>query len=198
MKETCDQGLLIVISGPSGAGKGTLCSALQRKMPNLRYSISATTRPPRKGEIDGVNYYFFSKEEFLKKVEAGEFLEWAEVYGNYYGTLKSEVGKLLKQGADVLLEIDIQGAMQIKKKFPQAVFIFIVPPSLEELRKRIIKRGTDSPEVIEKRLRCAADELSFIDEYDYVVVNDELEKALDKLVAIITAEKCRSRRVRLF
>lgn len=183
--------LLIVLSGPSGAGKGTVCKALLEQYPNLHYSISATTRKPRPGEIHGVHYYFLEESEFLQKRDAGHFLEWAQVYDNYYGTPKQAVEEQLNSGKDVILEIDIQGALQVKKQFPQGVFIFIVPPSLGELEKRIMKRGTESRDVIQKRLSSVVNEMSYISEYDYVVINDRVEKAVEKLKAIITAEKCR-------
>ena len=136
------QGLLLVLSGPSGAGKGTICQMLREKLPDLAYSVSVTTRQARNGEVDGVNYFFKSVEEVKQMISEGELLEYAEVYGNYYGTPRSYVMELLNQGKDVILEIDIQGAMQIKKRFPDGVFVFIVPPSLDELCSRIYKRGT--------------------------------------------------------
>lgn len=188
------KGLLIVISGPSGAGKGTICKQLLAEESQLRYSISATTRPPRKGETNGKDYIFLDEEQFMKMRDRGEFLEWAEVYGNFYGTPKKNVEEQLNQGYDVILEIDIQGALQIKRKFPEGVFIFIVPPSLEELELRITRRGTDSQEVIARRLNSAAKELEYVCEYDYVVVNDEVDKAVQRVKAIITAEKCRPHR----
>lgn len=187
-------GLLVVVSGPSGTGKGTLCKELRRQVPELQYSISVTTRPPRPGEKDGVNYYYLSKEKFEEMLANDEFLEWAKVYDNYYGTPKKKVMEVLEKGEDILLEIDIQGALQIMKQFPQGVFIYIVPPSIEELERRIVNRGTDSAEVIKKRLSCVEEELSYMSEYDYIVVNDEVEKAVEKLKAIIVAEKCRPER----
>ena len=149
------QGLLLVLSGPSGAGKGTICQMLREKLPDLAYSVSVTTRQERNGEVDGVNYFFKSVEEVKQMIAEGELLEYAEVYGNYYGTPRSYVMELLNQGKDVILEIDIQGAMQIKKRFPDGVFVFIVPPSLDELCSRIYKRGTDSEDVIKRRLASA-------------------------------------------
>ncbi|HWQ61831.1 MAG TPA: guanylate kinase [Negativicutes bacterium] len=187
-------GILIVLSGPSGTGKGTICKELLASNANLRYSISATTRPPRSGEANGVNYWFIAPEEFRTMVEQDELLEWAEVYGNYYGTPRRWVTDMLRSGQDVVLEIDTQGAMQIKKKFPEGVFIFIVPPSLAELEDRIMKRGTDSPAVIAKRLGCVQEELGFAPQYDYAVVNDEVAAAMAKIAAIILAEKCRMER----
>lgn len=185
------KGLLIVLSGPSGVGKGTVCSFLRQHCPNLLYSISATTRAARKGEVNGVNYYFLSKEDFLQRREQGEFLEWAEVYGNFYGTPRAAVEKSLSIGNDLILEIDIQGARQVKSVFPEGVFIFLLPPSKAELKKRIQGRATDSEEVIAKRLSCVDQELTSIMNYDYVVINDQVEKAAAQINAIITAEKCR-------
>jgi len=192
-----EQGLLIVISGPSGAGKGTICSRMMESEPELRYSISATTRPPRKGEVDGENYFFLEREEFVSMRETGGFLEWAEVYGNFYGTPRKNVELMLNQGYDIILEIDIQGALQIKEKFPEGVFIFIEPPSLKELETRITKRGTDSKDVIARRMQEASKELKYVTEYDYVVVNDCLEVAVTRVKSIIVAEKCRPQRKRL-
>lgn len=187
-------GILIVLSGPSGTGKGTICKELLASYTNLHYSISATTRPPRPGEVNGVNYWFIAPDEFRTMVKQDELLEWAEVYGNYYGTPRRWVADMLRSGQDVVLEIDTQGAMQIKKKFPAGVFIFIMPPSLKDLEERIVKRGADSPEVIAKRLGCVQEELGFAPQYDYVVVNDEVAAATAKIAAIILAEKCRMER----
>ena len=153
------EGLLIVVSGPSGAGKGTICKRLLEKNPNLGYSISATTRAPRTGEVNGVNYWFLSKEEFQKMIAEDGLLEWAEVYGNYYGTPAQKVRDSLAEGKNILLEIDTQGAALVRKKFPEGVYIYILPPSLEELKRRIIGRGTDSAESIERRLSCAREEM---------------------------------------
>lgn len=186
--------MLIVISGPSGAGKGTLCNLIKKEFPDIYYSISVTTRKPRQGEKDKVDYFFISKEDFLKLKEEKGLLEWAEVYGNYYGTPRKMVEDNIANGKDVILEIDIQGALQVKKQFSEGVFIFIVPPSINELKRRIEIRGKDSPEDISKRLSCAHDELSYVSEYDYVVVNDKLENAVVKLKSIIIAEKCRPHR----
>jgi guanylate kinase len=184
------EGILLVLSGPSGAGKGTICQALLRSYPGLNYSISATTRSARVGEQHGVNYWFVSREEFQNMIQNDELLEWAEVYGNFYGTPCRQVKELLSDGKDVVLEIDAQGATQIKNKFPQGVFVYIAPPSLDELANRIHKRGTDSLEVIKKRLSCANNELTYVHNYNYVVVNDEVQQATNKVAAIIDAEKC--------
>jgi len=186
-----NKGMLIVISGPSGVGKGTLCNLLINRMDNLFLSISATTRPPRHGEINGKDYIFMSREVFEEKIKNGEFLEWAKVYNNYYGTPKDIVYRQLREGKDVILEIDIQGAAQVKKNYPQGVFIFISPPSIEELKKRIINRGSDSKSAIELRMKCAADEIRAASEYDYIVLNDDLDHAALNLQSIILAERCR-------
>lgn len=184
------KGQLLVVSGPSGAGKGTICKALIEKNP-IWISTSCTTRKPRIGEVDGVNYFFIEREEFLKRIDNDEFLEYAEVYGNFYGTPRSEVLRLLDEGKDVILEIDIQGALKIKSSYPEGVFIFIMPPSMEELRNRITNRGSETPESLKTRLEAAYDEISFASKYDYAVVNDEVDKAVKKIESIIIAEKCR-------
>ncbi|ADU97365.1 guanylate kinase [Thermovibrio ammonificans] len=189
------KGLLIVVSAPSGTGKTTLCHMLLKEIPTLEFSVSYTTRPPREGEVDGRDYHFVTKEQFERMIEEGDFLEWANVYGNLYGTSKSQVLKALEEGRDILLDIDTQGALQVKKNFPEAVLIFILPPSLEELERRLRKRGTDPEEVIERRLKTAREELKKALCYDYLVVNDELEKAFDQLKGIITAEKLKSERL---
>ena len=185
------QGVLLVVSGPSGAGKGTICSMLREQLPNLGYSVSVTTRQPRTGEVDGVNYFFKTVDEVKEMIAKDELLEYAEVYGNYYGTPREYVMEQLKSGKDVLLEIDIQGALQVKKRFPEGVFVFIVPPSLDELSARIYKRGTDSEDVIKRRLASAASELTYAAEYDYIIVNDIAEKAADKVLTIMEAERYR-------
>jgi len=187
-------GLLIVISGPSGAGKGTLCNLIKKEFPNIYYSISATTRSPREGERHGVDYLFISKEEFLALKDKNGFLEWALVYDNLYGTPKKLVEENIQKGRDVILEIDIQGALQVKKQYAGGVFIFVVPPSLSELKRRIEKRGKDSPEDIMKRMNSVHEELSYVTEYDYVIVNEKIETAVAKLKSIIIAEKCKPQR----
>ncbi|MGL5149675.1 MAG: guanylate kinase [Clostridium sp.] len=191
-----NRGILIVISGPSGAGKGTICKELLRKEENLFISVSATTRAPRVGEVDGVNYYFVTKEKFINKIEEGDFLEHAEVYGNYYGTPKWKVEEMLSQGKNVILEIDIQGALNVKKNSQEGVFIFILPPSMEELKQRIIKRGSETEESLMRRFKSAYKEVNYVSKYNYAVVNDEVDVAVQKIQAILTAEKCRVDRIK--
>ena len=194
MKEICKRsGELFVVSGPSGAGKGTICRELltAKEGKGIALSVSATTRKPREGEEEGVSYYFIDKETFLKRVEEGGFLEYAEVYGNYYGTPKQNVIDKLEQGIDVMLEIDIQGAMKVKESYPEGIFIFILPPSLEELRNRLIKRGTDSMETIELRLSKTMDEIRNIMGYDYFIINDDLAEAVEKVKDLVSAEHSR-------
>lgn len=185
------QGLLIVVSGASGTGKGTVCNALMESLPELAYSISATTRSPRKGEQDGVNYYFLAREEFEKMIEEGGFLEWAEVYGNYYGTPLKKIQERLAEGQDILLEIDTQGALKVMEKCPEGVFIFLLPPSLEELERRIRGRGTETEESISRRLGAAKEEIGIGRKYKYVVVNDRVGKAVEQIQSILVAEHCR-------
>lgn len=191
-----NKGVLIVISGPSGAGKGTICKALLEKNEDIFISVSATTRNPREGEVDGVNYHFLSKEQFLRRVEEDDFLEWAEVYGNYYGTPKSNVEKLLDEGKNVILEIDIQGALKVKEKAREGVFIFILPPSMEELKQRIIKRGSETPESLMTRFKSAYQEINYVSKYNYAVVNDNVEDAVNKIESVLIAEKCRVDRLK--
>lgn len=188
------EGLLVVISGASGTGKGTVCSSLFKAEKNLAFSVSATTRNPREGEVDGVNYYFLSKEQFEKMIEKNEFLEWANVYGNYYGTPMKKVEERLKNGEDILLEIDTQGALNVMEKMPRGVFIFLLPPSLEELKRRIEGRGTETEESLKKRLGAARDEIALGKKYQYLVVNDKVENAVESIRAILAAEKAKTER----
>ena len=183
-------GKLFILSGPSGAGKGTICKALLAET-DLELSVSMTTRNPRTGETEGESYYFVSKEEFLRKIDASGFLEYAEVYGNFYGTPKQPVIDKLSAGTDVILEIDMQGALKVKENYPDGVFIFILPPSMSELRKRLTGRGTETAEAIEMRMGETLKELSYIDKYDYCVVNGQLEEAVTRVKAIVTAEHSR-------
>ena len=187
-------GSLIVISGPSGAGKGTIVKALLDKYPSIHYSVSATTRAPREGEVNGVNYWFIERKEFLRMREQDELLEWAEVYGNFYGTPRRRVMEALNRGHDIILEIDPQGAMKIKRNFPSAIFVYIVPPSPRELSRRICGRGTESQDAIRCRLNSVASELQYVHEYDYLVLNDDLVEATADVAAIIRAEKWRVKR----
>lgn len=190
-----EKGLLLVISGPSGAGKGTICKALMEKN-TMWLSVSATTRQPRKGEIDGKNYFFISHEEFLDRIDKDDFLEYAEVYGNYYGTPRSSVIDMLESGKDVILEIDIQGALKVKDAFPEGIFIFILPPSMEELKQRIIKRGSETSESLMTRFMSAYKEINYVSRYSYAVVNDTVELAANKIESIIVAERCRVDRIK--
>ena len=184
------KGKLFIISGPSGAGKGTICKRLIDET-KVEISVSMTTRQPREGEVEGKSYYFTTKENFLKEVEADGFLEWAEVYGNYYGTPKAKVDEKLAAGIDVVLEIDIQGALNVKEVYPDGIFIFILPPSMSELRKRITGRGSETEESLRLRLSQTLKEVSYIDKYDYCVVNGELEEAVARVKSIVIAEHSR-------
>ena len=184
------KGKLFIISGPSGAGKGTICKRLVEET-KVEVSVSMTTRQPRAGEVDGKSYYFTTKENFLKEVEADGFLEWAEVYGNYYGTPKSKLDEKLSAGIDVVLEIDIQGALNVKEVYPEGIFIFILPPSMTELRKRITGRGSETEESLRLRLSQTLKEVSYIDKYDYCVVNGELDEAVARVKSIVIAEHSR-------
>ncbi|MCH4890254.1 guanylate kinase [Acidaminobacter sp. JC074] len=185
------KGLLIVVSGPSGAGKGTICKEVLSRRNDIFVSTSATTREPRDGEVHGVNYFFVSREEFEKKIEEEAFIEYAEVYTNLYGTPKDTVLEKLNKGENILLEIDIQGALQVKKRYPEGVFIFILPPSMEELKNRIIGRGSETPESLERRFSSAFEEIEFVNQYDYYIINDQVKKASDLMEAIIDAERCK-------
>ncbi len=182
----------MVVSGPSGAGKGTICKELlSRRGDDITVSISATTRSPRDGEVEGVNYFFLKKDKFKEMIEEGEFLEHAQVYDNFYGTPKKFVMDELLEGRNVLLEIDIQGAMQVREKYPEGVFVFVLPPSMKELKNRIIGRGSETAETLEKRFSSAFSEIDYIEKYDYYIINDKVDKATDTLVSIIEAESHR-------
>lgn len=188
------KGFLLVLSGPSGSGKGTVSQALMQKRNDIRFSISATTRKPRPTEVNGENYFFLSKEEFENMQENGGFLESAYVHTNYYGTPKQFVFDEIDKGEIVLLEIDVQGALQIKKNYKEAVFIFLLPPTMDELRSRIVKRGTETEEDINTRFNNAFKELDFVGEYDFFVVNDKVENAVNDIEAIIHSERLRVKR----
>jgi guanylate kinase len=185
------KGLLFVLSGPSGVGKGTVGNALREKLPELTYSVSATTRTPRMGEQDGVNYFFKSREQFLGMIGRDELLEHAEYVGNYYGTPRDFVDQTLAQGKDIFLEIEVQGALKVKEKFPDGIFIFLLPPSLDELKDRIRGRGTESQATIDHRMSVAVDEMNLLRHYDYAVVNDEIDFACKRIESIIIAEHCK-------
>lgn len=185
-------GLCLVISAPSGAGKSTLVERLRAEFPHFAYSISCTTRAPRGQEKNGVDYHFLTREEFLARREAGYFAEWAEVHGNLYGTPKAPVEEHLASGRDVLFDIDVQGALQVKNVFPQGLFVFILPPSRKELERRLRGRGTDSEEAIAKRLGNALGELRQAGQFDYLIVNDDLDTAADELRAIYVAGRTRT------
>ncbi|WP_040711339.1 guanylate kinase [Paenibacillus curdlanolyticus] len=189
------RGLLIVLSGPSGVGKGTVCANLRHRMPELIYSVSATTRHPRQGEINGINYFFKSREQFQDMIANDALLEWAEYVGNYYGTPRDFVDRTLASGKDIILEIEVQGALKVKQKFPEGVFIFLMPPSLEELRQRITGRGTENADVIDHRMSVAVEEMNLLRHYDYAVVNDEIDAACHRIQSIITAEHCQAKRI---
>ena len=188
-------GFLLVVSGPSGVGKGTLVERLLAARPECVLSISTTTRPQRPHETDGVQYHFVAREEFERRRAAGQFLEWAEVHGHLYATPRAFVDEQLRQGRVVVLEVDVQGGSSVRRAHANAVSVFICPPSIEALRQRLSKRGTDTAEVIEQRVLNAAGELAQLTEYDYVVWNDELEPAAARLTAIVDAERSRVRRM---
>lgn len=185
------KGLIFVVSAPSGAGKTSLCKRVVDIFPDLRHSISYTTRPPRLGETDGVDYHFVSEEKFLKMVEKDEFVEWAVVHGNRYGTAEASLRKHEKEGIDVILDIDVQGARQIRKRLGRGVYIFVLPRFPEELEKRLRGRGTENEEDIKARLSNARKEMEQIANYDYIVINDLFENAAERLKSIIAAERCK-------
>lgn len=184
------KGLLLVVSGPSGVGKGTICKEYLSKYDDCTLSVSATTRAPREGEVDGVSYFFLSHDEFRKKIDAGGFLEHAVFCDNYYGTPKDAVMEKLDEGKNVILEIEVQGALQVRSHYPEAVFVFVIPPSMEELENRLRGRGTETDDVIAKRLQRAKAEFKYIDKYNYTLTNDTVENAVCVLHSIIEAEKC--------
>jgi guanylate kinase len=189
------KGLLFVVSAPSGAGKTTLCRAMTRIFPDLHYSISYTTRPPRPRDRNGEDYHFVSPQEFQRMIAAGEFAEWAEIYGQRYGTSKTVIERIRAEGRDVILDIDTQGAGQLREKNLQGIFILILPPSLEELERRLARRNTEQKAAMEERLRKARAEMAGARWYDYLVVNDQLEKAEEQLKSILLAEHSRRERM---
>ena len=188
------RGVLVVFSGPSGSGKGTVLKEALKKSDDLKVSVSVTTRAPRDGEVDGVDYIFYSQEQFRDLVSKNGFLEWACFCENYYGTPRAEIEAQLSEGKNVILEIEVQGAMKIREKCPEAVLIFNLPPSMEELKRRLEGRKTDADDVIKKRLDTAVWEITQAEKYDYILVNDEVEKAADTLLSIINGEKCTTKR----
>ncbi len=190
-----ERGLLVVISGPSGVGKGTVRKALfQMKNHDLVYSVSMTTRPPRPGEVDGVDYYFVSRETFEKRIKENKFLEYAEFVGNYYGTPRDKVEEQLDKGKEVVLEIEVAGALQVREQMNDAVFIFLVPPGKEALYDRLRKRGTEAIEIVNERMKKAEKEFLLAHKYDYIVVNDEVNNAADRIMAIVRAEHAKTQR----
>lgn len=191
------QGILFVVSAPSGTGKTTLCREMTIKLPNLTHSVSYTTRSPRSNEVDGREYFFVSETRFREMIERNEFAEWAEVHGNLYGTHNGHLLDIMNRGEDILLDIDSQGAIQMKKRFKDGVFIYILPPSFEVLKSRLTDRGSESTEEIRKRLKKAKEEIWNYREYYYIVVNDDFKKALNDLKSIIIAERIKMRRMNL-
>ncbi len=190
-----EKGILFILSGPSGVGKGTVRKKLFEEASKLQYSISMTTRNMRPGEKDGVDYFYKTNEEFENLIEQDQLLEYAKYVNNYYGTPRAYVEETLEKGQDVFLEIEVQGALQVKENFPEGVFIFLFPPSLEELKNRIVNRGTESQELVLNRLKEARKEIEMMDAYDYVVVNDQVEHAVEKVKAIIQSEHLKRERV---
>ena len=188
------KGLLIVVSGPSGTGKGTICKRLMQKRDDIFLSVSATTRSPREGEENGVHYYFMSEEEFQDNIKNGGMLEYAVFCQNYYGTPKKAVDDMLNAGKNVILEIEVQGAMKVRSKYPEGVYVFVLPPSMSELRHRLTQRGTESADVVEERLKTAFREFEYISKYNYILLNDEIDHAVERLESIIDAEHCRIER----
>ncbi len=188
-RKSPDGGRLFIVSAPSGAGKTTLCDRVRRRFPDLAYSISYTTRRPRPGETDGVDYFFISEAEFLAGVSDGRWAEWARVHDNYYATSAEFLDQALDAGRDVLLDIDVQGAMQVLERYPDSVSIFIMPPSMETLRRRMEDRGQDSPDIIDRRMKNAETEVSFKDRYDHVIVNDNLEDAENAMASLVDSRR---------
>lgn len=190
-----DRGLIIVLSAPSGTGKSSICRRLLGSCPEIEFSVSFTSREPRPGEVNGKDYHFISRKEFQQRIEQDGFVEWVENYGNYYGTSLNAINNVLTQGKDLLLDIEPRGAKAIKNKFPDAVFVFVLPPSLDELLRRLEKRGHESPEAIKIRFAQAERELREVLWYDYAIFNDDLETAIRQMIAIYRAEKCKINRL---
>lgn len=182
-------GMIIIVSAPSGAGKTSICDAVIRDDKNIIYSVSTTTRKPRKGEKDGREYLFVDEKKFKQDIKNGKFIEWAQVHGNYYGTAKAVLQNALSKGKDVLLDIDVQGALNIKKKYKNALMLFIMTPTLKELKKRLIKRNKDSKETISIRIENAKKEIKYVNSYDYLILNDKLPKSITDVKAVIKAER---------
>ncbi len=183
------KGDLFVITGPSGVGKGTLIKSLMTKMDNLFYSISATTRQPRPGEVDGKDYYFIKNDQFEEWIIKNQFLEYAKYVGNYYGTPLKPVLEQIENGLDVILEIEVQGALQVKKNYPGAIMIFVLPPSMEDLRNRLLHRSTETEKVIDDRIQRAKQEIKLIESFDYIVINEDVDKAVEELMSVIQTQK---------
>ncbi len=189
------KGSLFIVSAPSGAGKTTLCKEVVLSLPGLKESVSYTTRPPRRGEVNGRDYIFITRDEFRAMVERGEFVEWAEVHGELYGTSKKRLEELMSSGNDVIMDIDVQGAMQLKEKYREGIYIFVLPPSMEALEERLRARMANSEEEIEERLRRAVEEMKYYYKYDYVIINNVLKNALKELEAIIISNRVRTVRI---
>ncbi len=185
------KGQLFILSGPSGAGKGSIVKGIMAKRDDIFLSISATSRQPRKGEVEQGSYVFLSRESFEEKIKKSEYLEWAEIFGNLYGTPKEPVFKALEEGNNIILEIDYQGALQVKRVYSDAIFVFVLPPSLEDLRQRMLKRDSETEESLKTRYYSALEEIHYLERYDYFIINDTLEESVNKLDAIITAQSCR-------
>ncbi len=190
-----NKGILFVVSAPSGAGKSTICAEVMRQDPNLRFAISHTTREPRTGEQDGVDYNFISQDEFSRMADSGEFIEWAEVHGNSYGTSKSMLEALKAEGSDIIHDIDVQGAALLRGVLPEAVYIFILPPDILTLQRRLSSRSTDDPMVVARRLLNAKGEIGSYSLYDYVILNDSLDRAVENFRSIVMAERLKAGRV---
>lgn len=195
-KTMTDKGLIIVLSAPSGTGKSSICRRLLGACPEIEFSVSYTSRTPRPNEVDGKDYYFISRQDFQRRIDQDEFVEWVENYGNFYGTSVKAIDSVLNQGKDLLLDIEPRGAKAIKIKFPDAIFVFVLPPSLEELLKRLEKRGHESPEAIKTRFAQAERELKEVLWYDYAIFNEDLETAIRQMIAIYRAEKSKINRLR--